>query len=81
MKNKENDVVEVHPCAGCHYWRTCGLDHCCHYILVVGHSRGCPSGEQCTKKIPVSAELLAQEREELYQKMAFGKGSKKTKWR
>ena len=73
MKYKKRQETEVHPCTGCHYWRPCGLDHCCNYIFIEGHMRGCQPGAECVKKIPVDVAKLRQERQELYQNMYFGK--------
>ena len=35
-------------CRGCHYLGEYGASACCDYILMTGHSRGCPPGEGCT---------------------------------
>lgn len=52
---KKPDVPDTKGCQGCGYWRRIDcLDgkntSACHYLLDVGHSRGCESGSQCTKK-------------------------------
>ena len=43
------------PCQGCAYWyrvngQAAGKFGFCEYILVTGHRRPCPPGEDCTEK-------------------------------
>lgn len=54
-----NGLVDSN-CSTCKYrGRTAGgmridaseVYRCCHYILVENHSRGCPPGRECTKKV------------------------------
>ena len=43
-------------CVGCKHYRSlyyskeAGCDYACHYILDVGHRRGCPFGKGCDKR-------------------------------
>lgn len=43
-------------CVGCKHYRSlyyskeAGCDYACHYILDVGHMRGCPFGKGCDKR-------------------------------
>ena len=48
--------INAKYCSGCAHWRPADdgqkkpvMAPCCHYILDVGHSRGCPAGEGCTR--------------------------------
>lgn len=56
-KGVTHQVPTVNPnkkyCKDCVYW---GCRHyvgnsCCNYIFIEGHSRGCPPGKDCTKKV------------------------------
>lgn len=42
-------------CNGCRHWRSAGSGNdtglkACHYLLDMGHMRGCPPGDECTKR-------------------------------
>lgn len=47
-------------CKGCYYWKSTTRNvsgyYCCHYILVEGEPRGCKPGENCEKRLELSAE-------------------------
>ena len=59
----ENDPY----CKGCRYYRELSMPHAqkaCHYILDMGRSRPCPSGKDCTEKMPAAKRTTRKTVEE-----------------
>lgn len=52
-------------CAGCRYLNKTGYYWSCDYLLANKVSRGCPPGENCTKKEPAEQGGLEDVREEM----------------
>ena len=48
-------------CKGCFYHER--GTNCCGFILIEGHSRGCPPNEECTRRV-TAAEYKAKKRKE-----------------
>lgn len=48
--------VVTKRCMSCIYYRTNSTGHSvlptCDYILIEGHRRGCPAGDECNKYVP-----------------------------
>ena len=68
-EDKKPQVIISNPyrkyCKGCVYWGG-GFDgtDCCNYIFIEGHSRQCPPGKGCTKKIVGKRKRIRDVREE-----------------
>lgn len=57
--------MAVHPCDGCRYWYgTYVASRCCNYMFVIGHSRPCPPGWECTEWTPKKPGVLRPENKE-----------------
>lgn len=64
-----NCWADIPYCVGCRFYRALS-NHghhpgkACHYLLDIGHSRGCKAGEGCTQRI---IEIKAERAERLKQ--------------
>lgn len=59
-------MTDISWCKNCVFIGFIGSDRCCDYILITGHSRGCPAGRECTQKV------VGKKRKSIDQKMFRG---------
>ena len=69
MTNEQTDKATRRmqkPCVGCGYY-----SGCCIYILMTGHRRPCPPGDQCTVYLPVRKEAQVERDKSLCRRNDF----------